>query len=67
MSTLVEIESAIERLAAPQVDQLACWLETFRQRRATPPAVEDWLKRARGAALPCVKTKDVMALTRGEE
>ena len=67
MSTIAEIEAAIEDLPSPQVDQLARWLETLRQRRATPPPVESWLQRARGAAIPGVKTTDVMALTRGEE
>lgn len=67
MSTIGEIEAAIENLPSPQVDQLARWLEAFRQRPATPPPVESWLERARGAALPEVKTADVMALTRSEE
>ena len=67
MSTIGEIEAAIENLPSPQLDQLACWLEAFRQRRATPPPVESWLQRARGAALPEVKTAAVMALTRSEE
>ena len=30
MNTLGEIESAIERLPAPQVAELAAWLEHFR-------------------------------------
>ena len=67
MSNIAEIEAAIENLPGPQVDQLARWLETLRQRRATPPPVESWLQRARGAALPGVRTNDVMTLTRGEE
>jgi hypothetical protein len=67
MSSITEIEAAIENLPAPQVDELAGWLETFRARRATPPTVESWLKTARGAAAPGVTTAKVMALTRGEE
>lgn len=67
MSSIAEIESAIEKLPAPQVDELAGWLETLRLRRATPPPVESWLERARGAALPGETTANVMALTRGEE
>ena len=67
MSNLAEIEAAIENLPGPQVDQLARWLETLLHRRATPPPVESWLQRARGAALPGVRTNDVMTLTRGEE
>jgi uncharacterized protein GlcG (DUF336 family) len=67
MSTVAEIEAAIANLPAAQVDQLAHWLETFRQLRATPTAVESWLERARGVAKLGVKTHEVMALTRGEE
>lgn len=67
MSNIAEIEAAIENLPKPQVEQLARWLETFRQRRAATPPVENWLRRARGAALPGVRTQDVVALTRGEE
>jgi hypothetical protein len=67
MSNIAEIEAAIENLPDPQVDQLARWLEEFRRRRATPPAVDRWLERARGTALPGTTTKDVMAQTRGEE
>lgn len=66
MSNIAEIEAAIANLSDPQVDQLARWLEAFRQRRTPPPPVESWLKRARGAALPGVRTNDVMTLTRGE-
>ena len=67
MSTIAQIKAAIENLPSPQVDQLAHWLETLRQRRAMPLTVGRWLQRARGAAIPGVKTTDVMALTRGEE
>jgi hypothetical protein len=67
MSGIAEIENAIEKLPAPQVDELAGWLETLRVRRATPTPVESWLEHARGAALPGETTAKVMALTRGEE
>ena len=67
MDTITEIEAAIEDLPARQVDELAGWLETLRARRATPPPVESWLQRARGAARAGVTTADVMALTRGDE
>jgi hypothetical protein len=50
MSTITEIESAIEKLPKPQVDELATWLKTYRARRAIPSTVESWLARARGAA-----------------
>lgn len=66
MNTIAEIESAIERLPAPQVAELAVWLDQFRVRCAIRPPVEDWLERARGAARPGVTTAEVTALTRGE-
>ena len=67
MSSIAEIEDAIEKLPAPQVEELAGWLETLRVSRAKPTPVESWLQRARGAALPGETTANVMALTRGEE
>jgi hypothetical protein len=66
MSTITEIEAAIEKLPPPQVDELAEWLEKLRVWRATPPPVESWLAQARGAARPGTSTADVMSLTRGE-
>lgn len=66
MSSVTEIEAAIEKLPEPQIEQLAIWLETFRQRRGKTLPPEIWLARARGAARQGVKTDDVMALTRGE-
>lgn len=67
MSTIAEIEAAIEQLPAPKVDELAAWLETHRLRRMTPAPVEAWLARAQGAARPGVTTADMMAFTRGDE
>ena len=67
MSNIDEIESAIEKLPTRQVEELAGWLEALRVKRATPPPVESWLQRARGAALPGETTAQVMTLTRGEE
>lgn len=67
MSSIAEIESAIEKLPALQIEELAGWLEILRVKRATSPPVESWLQRARGAALPGATTASVMALTRGVE
>ena len=67
MTTMIEIEAAIKKLPAPQMDELAGWLEALRVRRATPLPVENWLQRARGAARPDATTANVMGLTRGEE
>jgi hypothetical protein len=60
MSNLAETETAIEKLPGTQVEQLARWLDDFRQRRATPPPLATWLQRAHGDALPDVKTEDLI-------
>ncbi len=67
MSSVAEIEDAIENLPTPQVDELARWLETLRARRASSPSVENWLTKARGVALKNTTTAQVMNLTRAEE
>lgn len=67
MKTILEIETAIERLSAAQLAELVAWLEQFRVRRAVHPPVEAWLKRARGVARAGVTTAQVMTLTRGDE
>jgi hypothetical protein len=67
MSTVGEIEAAIESLPMPEVEELALWLETYRARGVAPSAAETWLKQAEGAARPGVTTAEVMALTRGDE
>lgn len=67
MSTITEIEEAIERLPEPQVAELAQWLEAHRARRATPRPVNTWLNSARGVARPGVTTAEVMHQTRGDE
>ena len=64
MTTITEIEAAIEKLPAPQMDELAGWLEALRVRRAMPTPVENWLQRARGTARPGTTTAQVMDLTR---
>jgi hypothetical protein len=66
MNTLAEIETAIERLPAPEVAELAAWLEQHRARCATQPPADEWLNRARGAARPGVTTDQLLALTRDE-
>ncbi len=48
MSTLREIEAAIERLPAGQLDELAFWLEQRRARKPTTSVSEpDFLARAK--------------------
>ena len=56
-----------QNLPAPQVEELASWLEQLRARRTPTPLFEIWLERARGAAVPGVTKDDVMTLTRGEK
>jgi hypothetical protein len=67
MSTIIEIEKAIEQLSPSQVEELAAWLETYRQKQTHPSHVENWLAQARGAARPGETTANIMTLTRGEE
>jgi hypothetical protein len=67
MSTISEIESAIERLPDPQLAELTAWLEQLRMRRAAQNPCDTWLQKARGAARPGLTTEDVMTLTRGEK
>jgi hypothetical protein len=68
MSTIGEIETAIENLPPPEVEELALWLEAYRARGgAAALSAETWLKQAQGAARPGVTTAEVMALTRGDE
>jgi hypothetical protein len=64
---IAEIEAAIEKLPAPQVEELARWLERLRQRPVGPPDLDAWINCARGAAEPGVTTAEVMALIRGEQ
>ena len=67
MSSVAEIEAAIEKLPVSEVDRLAHWLEVFLQRRVSTPALENWLLKAKGAAVPDAQTQAIMNLTRGEE
>ncbi|XZE17588.1 hypothetical protein SH449x_002862 [Pirellulaceae bacterium SH449] len=67
MTTIAEIEKAIEQLPLPQIEELARWLDDYRSRRSSPADVETWLTQARGASQSGVTTADVMTLTRGEE
>jgi len=67
MKSIDEIEDAIEQLPAKQVAELARWLDKFQSRRVAPPQVKSWLQRARGVTAPGVNTKNILAITRGEE
>ena len=65
MGTLVEIEAAIERLPAPDVEELSRWLAERPKKRTVD--VEAWLQLARSAATPGVTTESILTKTRGEE
>ena len=67
MSSVAEIEAAIEKLPARQVNQLATWFESFRQRRPNASTVQNWLNSARGKAKPGSETLQIQKLTRSEE
>jgi hypothetical protein len=67
MSTVAEIEAAIERLPPAEVEEVAAWLESLRLRRAAPDTFDDWLRRAQGSAKPGVTTDEILRMTRGEE
>ncbi len=67
MSSIAEIEKAIEKLPAAQLEELAKWLERLRWTQVDRPEIETWLQRARGAAIPNQTTAKLMALPRGEE
>ena len=67
MSEISEIEIAIEKLPAAEVEKLAVWFEAFRSKRAVCSSAEDWLRSARGAANTGLTTDEIMSLTRGED
>ena len=67
MNKIAEIEDAIEKLPAAQVEELADWLQIFRLKRATSASVEGWLQNARGVVRTGETTASIMALTRGED
>jgi len=67
VSSIAEIEAAIEKLPAQQVNQLATWFESFRQRRPSDAVIQNWLNSARGKATPGSETLQIQKLTRSEE
>ena len=67
MNTISEIESAIEKLPVSQVEEIAIWIDARLSKPPIDSAAEEWLQRARGAALPGTTTASVLVLSRGEE
>lgn len=66
MSSITEIEDAIQKLPSAQIEELANWLEQYRSKRASKTTVDEWLESARGAASAGESTSRIMSLTRGE-
>jgi hypothetical protein len=64
MDTVEEIQAAIAKLSHVQIAELAVWMDSLLHRGLTPVALDDWLDRARGAAIPGITTEGIMALTR---
>ena len=67
MSTLSEIEAAIEKLPEPQIDELAQWFSQRLAMKGRPAGLDEWITRARGAAKLGVTTDSIMSETRGED
>ncbi len=68
MDELEKIKPEIEKLREDQLAALRVWLETYRRRPATPPkGVDEWLRRAVGAAIPGLTTDGLLRMTRGED
>ena len=71
MSTLPEIEQAIETLPPPQVEELAAWLEQRRRQKAAADAEKEnfpaWLTASIGIAKGKLTTDERMRETRGED
>ncbi len=71
MSTLAEIEQAIETLPPPQVEELAVWLEQRRFQKAAANAEHKefraWLAASTGLAKGKLTTDERMRETRGED
>ena len=70
MSTLTEIEAAVDQLPPTQQEELYAFLgarlEARLKKGLSSEAFEKWFQTAWGAGLPGVTTDEIMAMTRGE-
>ena len=66
MSTVSEIEAAIESLSPADFDELAAWIVAKRSFPPPEAITERWLREAVGAAKEGVATDTLMQLSRGE-
>lgn len=71
MSTLAEIESAVDQLPPAQQRELyeflGARLEARPKKLRSPEEFEAWLKTARGVSVSGMTTDEMMTMTRGEE
>ncbi len=71
MSTLAEIEAAVEQLPRTQQEELYNYLgarlDTRPKKRISPEEFRAWLEKARGIPRSGLTTDEIMAMTRGEE
>ena len=71
MSTLTEIEAAVDQLPPRQQQELyaslGARLEARPRKSLSPEQLEEWFRTARGAGKPGMTTDEIMAMTRGEE
>ncbi len=66
MSSVPEIEAAIRKLSPREIEELAVWIESMRQ-KSTSAKVEKWLEQAPGKATAVgATTEQIQAQTRGE-
>lgn len=66
MSSVPEIEAAIRKLSPKEIEELAVWIESMRQ-KSTNAKVEKWLEQAPGkASVVGATTEKIQAQTRGE-
>ena len=66
MSTVSEIEAAIESLSAADFDELAAWMVAKSSLVPSPAETERWLQQAVGVAKEGASTDTLMDLSRGE-
>lgn len=69
MSTIAEIEAAIEQLPETDTEGIAHWLDQRQSRHRVPSSssIDHWLDTACGAAVRGATTAGVLATTRGED
>ena len=71
MSTLAEIEAAVDQLPPTEQKELHIFLsarlEASNDKGLSPEEIEAWLKTARGVGVSGMTTDEIMAMTRGEK